>query len=124
MSPLREEAALSVASYLDGRLRDRIFIHHQTRLVRILLHEIKYVEAHRAYCRLVTTGGRYTLSIPLAALARQLPDNRLWRAHRSYLVNLHWVEEVADRCLIIDGTSIPIARAQYEELGDHLQLIR
>ncbi|CAH1001454.1 hypothetical protein LEM8419_02357 [Neolewinella maritima] len=122
MSPLREEAA-HPASYLDGRLTDRIFIHHRDRLLRVFLRDIHYIEAQRAYCRLVTTSATYTLSISLGALERQLTGSGLLRVHRSYLVNLCWVEAVADHCLVIGTTSIPVARAQRTELDRHLRFI-
>jgi DNA-binding LytR/AlgR family response regulator len=104
-------------------LNDRIFIHHRDRLVRILLADIKYVRAERAYCQIVTAGAEYTLSISLGALERQLVGNRLLRVHRSYLVNLRWVEEVHHRCLLVDGLAIPLTRAKREELGQYVRVI-
>lgn len=106
------------------RLDDRIFVYHRQRMVKLLLRDIVYVAAERAYCRIVTTKTEYVLSIPLGRLEEQLPGGTFFRVHRSYLVNLSYIDEVADTHLLIAGQVVGIGKHYRAKLRTLLPLIR
>lgn len=111
MSAHQTEAAwTSAASTTNDSLDDRIFVtlqHH--RRIRVFLKDIKFVEARRAYCRLVTRTGEFLLSLSMASFLRQLPAGCLLKVHRSFLINLDWVEELDTGCMVIDDKVIPVS---------------
>jgi DNA-binding LytR/AlgR family response regulator len=117
--PPREE----LVAHAPTCLNDRIFVHHRDRLVRVLLADIKYIQAERAYCRIVTAGKTFLLSISLGALERQLVGDLLLRVHRSFVVNLRYIEEVDRNSLVVDGTCIPINRSRRKVLGRYVRLL-
>ena len=86
--------------------------------------DIRYVVAHRAYCKLVTIDGReITLSLSLGSLERQLPACNILRIHRSYLVNALHVEEIGDQSLLTGNTPLPLSRRCREELFRCVRII-
>ncbi|MEM1214057.1 MAG: response regulator, partial [Bacteroidota bacterium] len=85
----QEETATNTA---PQGMKDRIFVRHNNRMVKLALGAIRYVEAERAYCRIATDDTTYLLSMPLSNLSKQLPPERFVRIHRSYLVNLNRVD--------------------------------
>ncbi len=104
--------------------QDRIYVHYKKRMVKIMTSDIRYVEAHRAYCRLVTTDGReFTLSIALGVLQKQLPSRNILRIHRSYLLNVLHVDQIADNMVFSGAKTLPISRSCREALLRRLRII-
>ncbi len=104
-------------------LSDRIFVRHKKRMVKVFLKDINYVIAERAYCRIVTSETEYLLSMALSKLMDQVRSNEFMRVHRSHVVNLRHVDEVAERHLVVAGTAIPLGPSYSDELTRRLQLI-
>jgi len=105
-------------------LSDRIFVRHKERMVKLFLKEILYVEAERAYCKIVTKDTEYLLSIALAKLAEQMTSPTFMRVHRSYLINLAHIDEVAEGHVAIAGRAIPIGKTYREAFSGQVKLIR
>lgn len=103
-------------------LEDRIFIRQNEALVKVLLSDIKFVEAERSYCRIHCNNSSYLLSMPLKKLEECLPGNQFIRIHRSYLVNLQQIEEVVDMEVVLKGAKIPISKAHREVLLRRLRM--
>ncbi len=103
---------------------DRIYVHHKKKMVRIMTSEIRYVEANRAYCRLVTVGGRqFMLSLSLGALERQLPPGNILRIHRSYLINTLHVDQIVEDALLSGRKKLPLSRSCRQALLAQLRII-
>lgn len=104
-------------------LSDRIFIRHKDRMVRIALADILYIEADRNYCHLFTTGHQYTLTTSLKVLEDKLPSIQFLRVHRSFIVNLLRVDEVAENHLTVGGKLVAMGNAFREELLKRIQTL-
>ncbi len=104
-------------------LSDRIFVRHKDRMVKILVADILYMEAERNYCHIFTRNKEYLLSITLKSMEEKLPRQLFMRVHRSYLVNLAQVDEVADANVIVSGKSIPIGAGMRDPLLKSLQAL-
>ena len=92
-------------------LDDRIFINQRNRMLRILLDDISYVVAERAYCTIVmATGERYTLSVSLGRLERQLPAGRLLRIHRSYIVHPAAITVIEGGAVLVGERYLPVSK--------------
>ncbi|PHI20382.1 DNA-binding response regulator [Lewinellaceae bacterium SD302] len=105
-------------------LSDRIFVRHKDQMIKLFLRDILYVQAERAYCHIKTVKTDYMLSIALGKLAEQLPTGNFFRVHRSYLVNMHHIDAVAEGYLVIGETAIPVSRDNREELAKRVNLVR
>lgn len=105
-------------------LSDCIFVRHKQQLVKVLLDDILFVEAQRAYCHIVTADTDYLLSVSLGKLGDQLNATNFMRVHRSYLVNLVQVEVVTDKHVVIGTRAIPVSKDHREELKRRVHLIR
>jgi DNA-binding LytR/AlgR family response regulator len=99
-----------------GILSDRLFIRHKEKLVKLMLADILYMEADRNYCRIFTKQKEYMLSVPLKAIEEKLTSVLFLRIHRSFLVNIQHVEEVAEHHVTISQKSIPLGMGMKEQL--------
>ncbi|NJC28056.1 LytR/AlgR family response regulator transcription factor [Neolewinella antarctica] len=105
-------------------LTDRIFVRHKERMVKIFLKDILYIEADRAYCKIMTVNTEYMLSIAMGKLTDQLHNNEFMRVHRSYVINLKAIDEIGDNYVAIAGKAIPIGKSHRAAFGARVNLIR
>jgi len=104
-------------------LSDRIFVRHREKMIKIIVAEILYIEADRNYCRIFTRNREYLLSITLKTIEEKLPGRIFLRTHRSYMINLAHVDEVAESHVIIAQKAIPLSAGLKEQLLQRIQTL-
>lgn len=104
-------------------LDDRIFVRFKDRMVKIVFDNILYVEAERNYCRIFTQHKEYLLTMPMKALEDKLPPAQFQRIHRSHIVNLAHVDEVADGNVIIGTKHLPLSQSLREEFLKRIRTV-
>lgn len=104
-------------------LSDRIFVRHKEKMVKIVVEEIFYIEADRNYCHIYTPKKEYVLATSLKVMEEKLPARQFLRVHRSFMVNLNQVDEVAENHLIIAQKAIPLGTNFRDELLKRIQTI-
>ncbi|MBT8319087.1 MAG: LytTR family DNA-binding domain-containing protein [Gramella sp.] len=104
-------------------LKDRIFVRHHEKMVRISLNDIQYIEADRNYCKVFSKDKKYLLVTTLKEVDEKLSDNRFLRIHRSYIANISHIDEIGGNHVVIDSHSLPLSKNMRPELFRHLQVI-
>ena len=104
-------------------LSDRIFVRHREKMVKIIVADILYIEAERNYCRIFTRNKEYLLSITLKTIEEKLPGRIFLRTHRSYIINLAHIDEVAEGHVIIAQKAIPLSAGLKEQLLQRIQTL-
>ena len=91
------------------------------RWVRLLLHEIQYLEVMKNYVTVHSEDGQeYSVKSPLSELERELNDS-FCRIHRSVIVNLRFVKKVTKTSVTLkDGRELPLSRKSYEDVNQAL----
>lgn len=102
-------------------LSDRIFVRCKEKMIKILLSDILYIEADRNYSRIFTANKEILLSTTLKTIEEKLSGNVFVRIHRSYLINISQIEEVAESHVIIGRKSIPLSSGLKENLLQRIQ---
>ncbi len=102
---------------------DSIFIKADSRLVRINLKDILYIEALGNYMKIYTNDGRYTILSTMKEIAEKLSGNDFVRVHRSYIVRLDKIETIEDQYIKMGTKHISIGKAYKEELTSRLNLL-
>ena len=122
---ISDEAAQTLAtnSAAPFKLDDRIFVKHKEKMVKLEIEDILYIEADRNYSRIFSTDKEYLLAITLKTMEAKLPDSAFYRIHRSYIVNLRQINEVADTHLVIARKALPISKSLRAGLLKRLQTI-
>ena len=110
-------------SATDFILNDRIFVRHNEKMLKIDIKDIYYIEADRNYCRIFSQGREYLLVMTLKDIDAKLPQNHFLRIHRSYIINISQIDEVAGTHVVIAKKAIPMSKAMRTELLKRLQTI-
>ncbi|NRA91717.1 MAG: LytTR family transcriptional regulator, partial [Psychroserpens sp.] len=80
-------------------------------------------EAERNYCRIYSKDKEYLLVMTLKDMDEKLPKKHFLRIHRSFIVNLSQIEEIASSHIAIGKKAIPVSKSLKEELLKRLQTI-
>jgi len=100
--------------------KDYIFVKNKSRLIKISVEDLFYVEALKDYVNFYSKHGKYTIHSTMKDVESKLPKKYYARVHRSFIVNLDKVlsiEHVSGR-IQVEGVekSIPIGGSYKEEL--------
>jgi DNA-binding LytR/AlgR family response regulator len=104
-------------------LSDRIFVRYKEKMIKIMLADILYMEADRNYSHIFTSSREYVLSIPLKTIEEKMSMQWFMRIHRSYLINITHVDEVAENHVIIAKKNVPIGTGMREQLMNRMQTL-
>ena len=100
---------------------DSIFIRRNERMIKILISDIYYFEADRNYCKIFSKNKECLLVMTLKEINDKLPPEHFLRIHRSFIINLSHVDEVAGTHVVIDKKAIPLSKTLRVELMNRLQ---
>ncbi|CAH8281603.1 LytTR family two component transcriptional regulator [Mariniflexile fucanivorans] len=104
-------------------LSDCIFVRHQDKMVKVQIADILYIEAERNYSRIHSKNKEYLLVVTLKDLEDKLPNNHFLRIHRSFIVNLSQIDEIATSHIVISKKAIPISSDSKKQLLQHIQKV-
>ena len=102
---------------------DRQIIKHKEKMVKLFLADILYIEADRNYSHIFTKNKEYMLSITLKHIEDKIPVQQFIRVHRSFIINLAQIDEVAENHVIIGSKAIPLSISAREDLLKRLRTI-
>jgi DNA-binding LytR/AlgR family response regulator len=104
-------------------LTDSIFARNHDKMVKIIVKDIYYIEAERNYCRIYSKDKEYLLVMTLKDLNEKLPEGHFVRVHRSYIVNVEHVNEVAISHVVVAKRAIPLSKSYRDDLLSVFQMI-
>lgn len=88
--------------------KEFFFIKTGQETVRILLSDLKFIEASKEYIILHTGSGKITCYKRMKEIAESLPSNFI-RVHHSFIVNLHHANKIESDQLFIGDKCIPVS---------------
>ncbi len=119
-SIVKSETKDDLSSFI---LSDCIFVRHSDKMVKVAISNILYIEAERNYCRIYSKTKEYLLVMTLKDLDEKLPSNLFLRIHRSFIVNISHIDEIATSHVVISKKAIPLSKSLKEELLKRLHTI-
>ncbi|MDZ4708956.1 MAG: LytTR family DNA-binding domain-containing protein [Saprospiraceae bacterium] len=105
---------------------DFIFIKDGTKLVRINLHNIQYIEGLKDYVSIYTPDQKIVSLQRMKNLEQQLPKSQFIRIHHSYIISIKWIHAIHKDYVEINKASIPIGetyRKAFREFIDQQKFL-
>jgi hypothetical protein len=103
----------------DGTL----FVKSDYKIIRINVNQIKYIECMSEYVRIYLEGEDKPVMtlLSMRKLEERLPASMFMRVHRSYIVNLHKIQEISRLRIIFEGNVyIPVGDNYKEKFNDYI----
>jgi two-component system, LytTR family, response regulator len=97
-----------------------IFVKDGTKLVKIKISDIMYVEGLKDYVTIYTPEKKIVSLQRIKALEMQLPDNQFIRIHNSYIVNLEWIDAIHKERVQIGKNLLPISDTYRKAFKDFI----
>jgi two-component system LytT family response regulator len=104
---------------IHSEAKDHLFLNVQKKKVKVLFHDIVYIESQREYIRIVTTKGEYISKISTHEIEDLLPGHLFKRIHRSFIVSLNKIQSYTAEEVDVNGITIPIGRG-YRDVLENL----
>lgn len=115
------ETEINAADLKPFILNDCIFVRSHDKMIKVSIKDILYIEAERNYCRMHSKEKEYLLVMTLRDMEDKLPTNHFLRIHRSFIVNLSHIDEIAMSHLIIAKKAIPLSAELKKNLLQRIQ---
>jgi len=104
-------------------LSDCIFVRSHDKMVKVCISNILYIEAERNYCKIHCKDKEHLLVMTLKDIEEKLVSNTLLRIHRSFIVNLSHIDEIATNHVVIAKKAIPLSVDLKKKLLLHIQKV-
>lgn len=91
-------------------LKDSIFVKKQHLYYRIQFEDIQFIKADNVYLEVNTKDKKFLVRSPLKDYLEKLPQNKFYRAHKSYIVNVDHIDAINSKDIMVNNTLIPISK--------------
>jgi DNA-binding LytR/AlgR family response regulator len=87
-----------------------IYIKKNSRLVRVDVKEIVYVEAMGDYVNIFTKNAKFTIQATMKSMENRLPKLDFVRIHNSFIIRMDKIVEIEDETISLGEKTFPISR--------------
>lgn len=110
------------ASNAPKVIEDSFFVKNKNMFYKVRFDEILFLKSDHVYIELHTIGQKkHLIRGSLTSFFERLPRN-FYRTHRSYVVNLDFLEAINSVSVIIKGENVPIGKTFRAELMDRVHI--
>ena len=109
----------------QGSANDLLFVKSNSRLVKLRISDIYYIEALKDYVVINTLNARYTVHSTMKDIESKLPESEFARVHRSFIVLIDKIVAIEQPNLILENDKkvIPIGGSYKDDLSRRLKLV-
>ncbi len=115
----------SLVDNKDDTNKDILFVKANSKLVKLNLKDVYYVEALKDYVVINTLQTRYTIHSTMKDIEAKLNNGDFIRAHRSFIARIDKIQQIENHTVVLEDNKkvIPIGGSYREPLLAKLNLI-
>lgn len=115
----------SLVENKDDKSTDILFVKSNSKLVKVHLKDIYFVEALKDYVIINTENARYTVHSTMKELDKKLGNVEFARVHRSFIARLDKIQAIDNQNVILENERkvIPVGGSYREELMHKLNML-
>jgi two-component system, LytTR family, response regulator LytT len=102
-------------------LKDCFFIKKDHRYIKVRLSEVYYLQSDGNYIEIVSKEGKYLIRSTIKNLTEYLPIPDFFQIHKSYIVNLHFIDAVSLDEIEVAGYKIPLSKNRRDMLLNQMK---
>jgi len=104
----------------ENKKMNAFFIKDGSSLIKIKPEELMFVQADDNYTRFFTTSDEHLISATLKKASEKLPENIFVRIHRSYIININFIDRIQDGYVFIAKHRMSIGRSYHESFFNRI----
>lgn len=98
-----------------------IVINNKTDTYKVNISDITYIEIKKRDMTVYTIKGNYEIKYSLDKIEKELESHNFFRCHKSFLVNINYIENVRQYIAILENKEeIPISRHRFKDVKSKL----
>ena len=115
----------SIVEQKDDASKNILFVKSNSRLIKLNLKDIFYVEALKDYVVLNTEDVRYIIHSTMKDIEKKLDNGDFIRVHRSFIARIDKIQSIENQVVVLEQNkkSLPIGGSYREELLRRINLI-
>lgn len=115
----------SLVENKDDKSKDILFVKSNSKLVKVYLKDIYFVEALKDYVIINTESARYTVHSTMKELDKKLGNVDFIRVHRSFIARLDKIQSIDNQSVILENEKkvLPVGGSYRDELMQKLNLL-
>jgi DNA-binding LytR/AlgR family response regulator len=117
------EKARQIYENVKSEGSNSLLIKQDSKLVKLDLSNIYYIEAFSDYVNIYTKTARYTVLSTMKAIESKLPSADFMRVHRSYIVRLDKISTIEENTIVLNEKLIPVSRSNKDGLVRRLNIL-
>lgn len=122
---LERDQLYALVEHKDDANKDILFVKSNSKLVKLNLKEVYYVEALKDYVVINTLQTRYTIHSTMKDIEAKLNNGDFIRVHRSFIARVDKIQQIENHTVVLEDNKkvIPIGGSYREPLLAKLNLI-
>lgn len=117
------EKARQIYENVQSAGTNSLLIKQESKLIKLELENVYYIEAFSDYVNIYTKNTRYTVLSTMKAIESKLPSSDFMRVHRSYIVRLDKINVIEENTIVLNDKLIPVSRSNKEGLVKRLNIL-
>jgi len=103
---------------------ETIVFKYDYQTVRLPLHFILYIEACNNYIKIITPDKMYMPTMTMKTICKQLPKDRFFRIHKSFIVAANKIKSFKSEQVMIDHKPIPVGRSYRKNFLEQMENLK
>ena len=117
---IERAVACQLNNLIEQGPQEYIFVNSNLQKRKVILGQIRWIEALGDYVKLVTDTGTVLVLSTMKAFIQRLPSNKFIRIHKSYTVNIERIDRFNSSSVEVAGVRIPLSRLRKNSLEEAL----
>lgn len=110
---------LTCIKEIEKNKNNYIVIKNKSNTYKIDSNEIKYIEVQKKDMLIHTINKSFDARYSLEKIEKDLKQDKFVRCHKSFLVNLSYVENIKTNTLVLEsGEEVPVSRYRYKDIKE------
>jgi len=100
--------------------KESLFVKDGYNWVRIFINNLLYVKSEDNYINMVEPERQTLVRMTVQEFLNKVPDGKFIRVHKSYAVNVAYIEKLQNNTLLIGDAVIPVSKTFAAEIKEYL----
>ncbi|MBY1565736.1 LytTR family DNA-binding domain-containing protein [Clostridioides difficile] len=117
------ESILSCISDIIKKRENFMLIENKGIINKILINSIMYIEVRKKVLTIHTKNDTYYTKNSMDKIELELEKYNFFRCHKSYLINLEYIQFICKNTVVINGKDIPVSKYRMADLKKKLTYV-